>query len=111
MTRAFGATSALTATRTGRRLAGEGAPMSGYGAGRTRGTTSGMAIAALVLGIVGLFFFSILPGLLALVFGLVALRGTGRPGMAKAGLVLGVIDLILGIVLMATNGFGLYVGA
>ncbi|MFJ4699557.1 protein of unknown function [Streptomyces sp. TverLS-915] len=85
--------------------------MSGYGAGRTRGTTSGLAIASLVLGIVGLFFFSILLGLLALVFGYIALRGTGRPGMAKAGLVLGAIDLILGIVLMATNGFGLYVGA
>jgi len=51
--------------------------MSGYGAGRTRGTTGGLAIASLVLGIVGLFFFSILLGLLALVFGYIALRGTG----------------------------------
>lgn len=77
----------------------------------TRSNTNGMAIAALVLGIVGLFFLGIVLGILAIVFGYLALKRAGRTGMAKAGLILGVIDVVFAVILMATNGFGLYVGA
>ncbi|GGX88989.1 DUF4190 domain-containing protein [Streptomyces minutiscleroticus] len=79
--------------------------------------TNGLAIASLVCGIVGLFFLNIVLGPLAIIFGAVAVRQAGAKGgggMAKAGLVLGVVDVILFIVLMAfaasSGGFSWYVG-
>jgi hypothetical protein len=72
-----------------------------------------MAIASLVLGIVGLVlfvFFMILP-ILALVFGLVASRqikesrGTqSGSGVAIAGAVMGAIGILLFLLLIATGG-------
>lgn len=66
-------------------------------------TRSGLAVASLVLGIVGIPLFVLaLPSLLAVVFGGIGLRQTadgrrqGR-GLAIAGLVLGVIGLGLAI--------------
>ena len=58
--------------------------------------TSGMAVAALVLGIIGLLI-NIL-SILAIIFGAVGMNQTGKPGvkgrgMAVAGLVLGVVTL------------------
>ncbi|MGC0380351.1 DUF4190 domain-containing protein [Streptomyces sp. SAI-129] len=74
---------------------------SGTGAGtRKGGRTSGLAIAGLVCGIVGLFILPIVLGPLAIVFGAVALRQTGS-AMAKWALALGVVDILLMIVMFA----------
>lgn len=59
--------------------------------------TNGLAVAALVLGIVGIpLMMTVLPGLLALVFGILGVqqtssRGQAGKGMAIAGIVLGAI--------------------
>ncbi|MFH8294207.1 DUF4190 domain-containing protein [Streptomyces sp. NPDC018059] len=91
--------------------------MSAYGspsAASSGSRTNGLAVAGLVCGIVGLFFLSIILGPLAIIFGAVALRQkTGSGGMAKAAVILGVIDVILFIVLMvlaASGEFSWYVG-
>lgn len=64
---------------------------------------NGLAIAAMVIGIVGIFFFSIILGPLAIVLAAFALRNgnekSGR-GMAIAGLVLGIIDTVLAVILL-----------
>lgn len=78
--------------------------------GYTSERTNGMAVASLVLGIVGLLIslFGVLP-ILAIVFGAVGRRqidqggGRGR-GMATAGLILGVIGLILFVVVLVVVG-------
>lgn len=67
----------------------------------TRPSHSGMAVAALVLGVVGIcfglvpitFLFAITLGVLALVFGCVA----RHRGMGKAGIILGVVAVAFGI--------------
>ena len=73
----------------------------GYGYGPGPQKTNGLAIAALVCGLVGLLFFPPILGPLALIFGLVALNqinksgGTQKgKGMAIAGVVLGPIAII-----------------
>ncbi|WP_333773586.1 DUF4190 domain-containing protein [Streptomyces sp. IBSBF 3136] len=68
--------------------------------------TSGLAIAGLVCGIVGLFILPIILGPLAVIFGVMALRQTGSV-MAKWDIGLGVVDIILMIVMFvvaANNG-------
>jgi hypothetical protein len=75
------------------------------------GPTNGSAVAALVLGIVGLTGFPFIPSILALVFGYRArseiTRAAGTQsglGLAKAGIVLGwigVVFVLLGILLLA----------
>ncbi|MFE1751852.1 DUF4190 domain-containing protein [Streptomyces anandii] len=82
--------------------------MSSYGETGARKTsrTSGLAIAGLVCGIVGLFILPIILGPLAVIFGAVALRQTGSV-MAKWDIALGAIDIILMIVMFviaANNG-------
>jgi hypothetical protein len=65
----------------------------------------GLALAALVLGIIGLFLcFLFVPSLLALIFGVIAAGRIKRSdgvltgsGMARAGWILGVIGLVLGV--------------
>jgi hypothetical protein len=72
------------------------------------GPTNGSAIASLVLGIVGLTGFPVIPSILALVFGYRARREIAQAagtqsglGLAKAGIVLGWIGVILtGLVMM-----------
>ena len=82
--------------------------------GTTNRGGNGLAIAALVCGLVGLLAFPIILGPLALVFGLIALnkakQGAGNRGMAIAGIVLGVIDIALFVILVvaATNGGGAF---
>lgn len=78
---------------------------SGSGAQRAS-RTSGLAIAGLVCGIVGLFFLPIVLGPLAIIFGAVALRQTGAT-MAKWAVGLGIVDILLMIVMFvvaANNG-------
>jgi Domain of unknown function (DUF4190) len=69
--------------------------------------SNGMAIAALVCGIVGLFIFEVILGALAVIFGGVGLsranRGAGRRGLALAGIILGAIDIVLFIVILAVS--------
>ncbi|MGW6057838.1 DUF4190 domain-containing protein [Streptomyces sp. NPDC055189] len=94
--------------------------MSAFGsssAASSASRTNGFAVAGLVCGIVGVFFLNIILGPLAIIFGAVALRQKavkGNGGMAKAAVILGIVDVILFIVLMAiaasSGGFTWYVG-
>lgn len=65
--------------------------------------TSGMAIAALVMGILGFLFFGLL-SILAIIFGGIGISQTNKDpnlkgrGMAVAGLVLGILGVIGGII-------------
>lgn len=68
-----------------------------------RPRTSGMSVAALVLGIVGLpLFFMVIPSLLAAIFGIVGAVQTRTgvqkgQGMAIAGLVMGAVSLFVAV--------------
>lgn len=75
---------------------------------------NGWAIASLAFGIVGLPVLGILTGWFAVWFGAMALRRTGGPrqyrgrGLATAGIVLGVADILIWIVLSAIYGSALF---
>ncbi|WP_459735889.1 DUF4190 domain-containing protein [Streptomyces sp. E-15] len=94
--------------------------MASYGGSSTASTrsrTNGLAIAGLCCGIVGLFILNIVLGPLAVVFGAVGLRQSaakGGAGMAKAGIVLGVVDVVLWLILLAvatqSGGFSWHMG-
>ena len=59
---------------------------------------SGMAVASMVLGIVGLIFSTVfIFAVLAIIFGVVARSQGNRGGMATAGIVMGIISLALAI--------------
>lgn len=90
-----------------------GAPQPPYGGAPAK--TSGMAIASLVLGIVGLLSCGCLIGsILAIVFGQIAKKNIresggaqGGAGMAKAGFILGIVGIALAVVywiIVATTG-------
>lgn len=65
----------------------------------------GMAITSMVCGIVGFFFLGLVLGIMAIIFGGVALsRNTKGKGMAVTGLVLGIIEVIANIVLWLVVG-------
>ncbi|MET9112028.1 DUF4190 domain-containing protein [Streptomyces zhihengii] len=87
-----------------------------HGMSAARSGTSGLAVASLVCGIIGLLFFNVILGPLAIVFGAVALRQSrgGGAGMAKAGIALGIVDLVIFTVLLvaasSSGGFGWYMG-
>jgi hypothetical protein len=62
------------------------------------------AVASFILGLLGLFFFNIVLGPLALVLGCVSLaRGTGRRGRARLGVALGAADLVMLAVTFAVH--------
>jgi hypothetical protein len=70
--------------------------------------TSGLAIASLVCGILGLICIPILPALLGLIFGIIAIRkingsggGVGGKGLAVGGLITSVIGVIIYVALFA----------
>ncbi|CAL9537334.1 hypothetical protein SUDANB37_04180 [Streptomyces sp. enrichment culture] len=70
-----------------------------------RRDADGMAVAAFVLGLVGLLVFNILLGPMAICLAVLALRrGTRRRARALLGLALGVADLAVLAVLVALNG-------
>jgi hypothetical protein len=78
-----------------------GQDMSAYTRPPTSNGREGMAIAALVLGIVGVvscicYGLSIIPGVLALIFGILSIKSS-RKGMAIAGIICGAIAIILAI--------------
>jgi hypothetical protein len=76
-----------------------------------RGGGHGMGIAALCCGILGFFFLPFLLGPLAIIFGALGLKNRGR-GMAIAGLVLGIIQVLLVVIVLllfsAAISAGLY---
>lgn len=63
----------------------------------------GMAVASMVLGIVSFFVASLITGCLGIIFGAVAKSKGSRSPMATAGIVCGIISVILGIILMIVN--------
>ncbi|MGW0557900.1 DUF4190 domain-containing protein [Streptomyces sp. NPDC002926] len=70
-----------------------------------RRDADGMAVAAFVLGLVGLLVMNILLGPIAVVLAVIALwRGTTRRFRALLGLALGVADLAVLAVLVSVNG-------
>ncbi|MEV2213940.1 DUF4190 domain-containing protein [Streptomyces sp. NPDC050997] len=81
--------------------------MTSYGsssAASSRSRTNGLAVASLICGIIGLIFFNVVLGPVAIVLGAVGLRqapAKGGAGMAKAGIVLGIVDLVVFGVLLA----------
>ena len=86
--------------------------------GTTTHQGNGLAVAGLVCGLVGLLFFNIVLGPLAIIFGGVgwskANNGARYKGMSIAAVVLGVVDLIIFFVLVAVasnnGGFSWHVG-
>ncbi|WP_035844567.1 hypothetical protein [Kitasatospora azatica] len=69
-----------------------------------RTEADGMAVASFVLGLIGLLLFNVVLGPLSLVLGSLALaRGTARRGRALLGLTLGVADLVILVVAIATS--------
>jgi hypothetical protein len=92
-------------------------PHQGYVAQRK---TNGLAVASLVLGIVGLilFGFFMIPNILAVIFGFVALSqinrapagAMGGKGMAIAGLVMGLIGILFFILVVAFGTFSFNIG-
>lgn len=76
-------------------------------------TGNGLAVAALVCGLVGLVLFNVVLGPLAIIFGGVgwskANHGAAHKGMAVAGVVLGIVDLaVFGVVLGLASSHGGY---
>tara|TARA_B110001450_G_C17385708_1_gene385542 strand:- start:128 stop:520 length:393 start_codon:yes stop_codon:yes gene_type:complete len=64
------------------------------------GGGKGMSIAAMVCGIVGIFFAGIILGPLAIIFGALGMKRDGR-GMAITGLVLGIIATVGALIIIA----------
>ena len=66
--------------------------------------TSGMAVTSFVLGLVGIFLPLVIPGVLAVIFGAVALNAIAKDaqlkgkGLAIAGLVIGIVDATVWII-------------
>ncbi|UYQ64553.1 hypothetical protein [Streptomyces peucetius] len=74
-------------------------------AAERREDADGMAVAAFVLGLVGLLVMNIALGPAAVVLAALALRrGTARRGRALLGLTLGVADLVVLAVLVTLDG-------
>ncbi|MEU5752864.1 DUF4190 domain-containing protein [Streptomyces sp. NPDC047829] len=66
--------------------------------------TDGMAVAAFVLGLLGLLVLNVFLGPIAIALASVALwRGTARRGRALLGLGLGVADLLVLVAFMAAD--------
>lgn len=64
----------------------------------------GFAVASLVLGIIGVVCMGWLWGVLAIIFAAVAKSKGNKSGMATAGLVLGIIALVVGIIITVLMG-------
>lgn len=62
----------------------------------------GLSIASMVLGIVGLIVFALPCGILAIIFSILGKKQGGK-GFATAGLVLGIIDVIFGVIAIVSS--------
>jgi len=74
-----------------------------------RGGGPGMGIAALCCGILGFFFLPFLLGPLAIIFGALGLKNSGK-GMAIAGLILGIIQVLLVVIALLIVGAAISAG-
>lgn len=86
-----------------------GGPGGGYGDyGPPPDRSNGIAIAALVCGIVGVLCLQFILGPLAIIFGGIALgranQGADHRGLAVAGLVLGIIATVIALSVIAVWG-------
>ena len=61
----------------------------------------GLSIASMVLGIVGLIIFALPCGILAVIFSILGKKKGGK-GFATAGLILGIIDVVFGLIAIVT---------
>lgn len=82
----------------------------GYGYGAPAGTTSGLAIASLILGIAGFVFPFVLPSIAAIILGFMARSrirqsGQGGRGIALAGIILGFVAILFAIGFIILFGF------
>ncbi len=87
-------------------------PMSGQVVPVTK--TSGMAIASLVLGLVGFFVFPFIPSVLAIIFGAIGMGQINRSngavkgkGMAVAGIILGIVGIIIMVLVVVLVGYSM----
>lgn len=78
-----------------------------YGQPPMQGQKKGLAIASLVVSLVGLLCFGVILGPLAIIFGAIALSKAnsephmyGGKGMAVAGLIIGIVDIIGWVIYM-----------
>lgn len=71
----------------------------------SQNTNNGMSIASMVLGIVGLIIFAFPCGVLAIIFAILA-KKKGKNAMATAGLVLGIIDAVFGLIAIIASMAG-----
>lgn len=62
--------------------------------------SKGQSIASMVLGLVGLLIFALPCGILAIIFSALGKKKGGK-GFATAGLVLGIIDVVFGLIAIA----------
>lgn len=61
----------------------------------------GLSIASMILGIVGFIIFALPCGILAIIFSILGKKKGGK-GFATAGLILGIIDVIFGLIAIVT---------
>jgi len=62
----------------------------------------GMGIASFVLSLVGLFVAAVICGTLAVIFGVIGMKpGKAHHGLAVAGFIIGVIDVVAGLILLS----------
>ncbi|MFE9881373.1 DUF4190 domain-containing protein [Streptomyces sp. NPDC005784] len=104
-TRTTGTTRTSSAARTSGTTRTSGADRAAEAARATRRTVvqdaDGMAVAAFILGLLGLLVLNVFLGPIAIVLASVALwRGTARRGRAFLGLGLGVADLVVLVAFM-----------
>lgn len=81
-----------------------GAPMNGGPVVPASEPGKGLAIASMVCGIVSFFFFGLVLGVVALVFGLVAKNKGYTGGMATAGVATGAVAIGLSLIGMIACG-------
>jgi hypothetical protein len=62
-----------------------------------------MVVTGLVLSLAGLLVFAVPLGIAGTVLGAIS-RSRGARGMATAALVIGIIDIVLGVILIASTG-------
>jgi len=78
----------------------QGYPLQGYGQTPGIPKNNSMAVGSLICGIIGFFFFGFILGIIAISLGVQGRKIPYRSGMATAGLVLGIIDIIGWLFLM-----------
>lgn len=65
-----------------------------------KNSADGKAIASLVLGIIGLFILGIILGIIALILSNQSIKQNGPSAPAKAGKILGIIDIVAFFVIL-----------